>query len=283
MPRYDLSHLIDGRTRLLGLIGEGIGYTLSPRLHNRAIELLGLGGAYVPLPLPGAQVKTFLDDAWHMNAVGFNVTNPHKRLVAGLVDAGGLTSVNTLYRGDHGWLGASTDGDGFLAGLLAVSRPIASFTGAVVLGAGGAAESVIHAMAKAAPVLTIDILRRTDTSDLALRRVAGRNVGTHPFTAAALTALLKGKGENTLLVQATNGPHRGDDLSSLVPALKDFGGVVVDLVYGKPSALYFAALAQDLVAQDGEAMLIEQARLSQKLWWGRSASFQDLSAALRLR
>jgi hypothetical protein len=36
-----------------------------------------------------------------------------------------------------------------------------------------------------------------------------------------------------------------------------------------------------LVSQDGEAMLIEQARLAQKLWWGRALAYADLATALR--
>jgi shikimate dehydrogenase len=276
-----MSRVIDGRTKLLGLIGEGIDYTLSPRLHNRAIEVLGLSAAYLPLSMPAARVQSFLDVAWDLGATGFNVTNPHKRLVASLVDADGLTSVNTVFRGDKGWRGASTDGEGFVASLAAIKRDVTSFKHAVILGAGGAAESVVHALAVAAPALTIDVLRRQDASDAALRRVAGRSIGTHGLDLATLTTLLANKGDDTLLIQATNAPHRGDDLASLVPALASYGGVVIDLVYGKPSALYFAALAKDLTAQDGEPMLIEQARLAQKLWWGKSASYDELRAALK--
>jgi shikimate 5-dehydrogenase len=53
------------------------------------------------------------------------------------------------------------------------------------------------------------------------------------------------------------------------------------MIYSNPSKLYYAALNQDLLALDGEAMLIEQARASQKIWWGKSASYEDMVQALR--
>lgn len=259
---------IDGETKLMGVLGEGIAYTRSPALHNRAAALLGINVAYLPLPLPEANVASFLDAAWAMGAVGFNVTTPHKQLVAKLVPADGLSSVNTLYRGAEGWLSASTDGAGFARGLARLGRDVGSFRRVVILGDGGAARAIQeYIRSSVVPVPEIVVLSRTSKAE--------------PLTLTNLAAKVGGAGAETLVVQATSAPQRGDDLAALVPALDGFGGVLVDLVYGKPSALYFSAIARDLVAQDGEAMLIEQARLSQELWWGRSAGYDELARALR--
>src|SRR5262245_24031324 len=97
------ARLIDGETRRMGVLGEHIAYTLSPRLHNFSANLLGLNVAYLALPLPPEAVSDFLRSAWSLGAVGFNVTTPHKALVAALFPAAGLTSGNTLYRGKTGW------------------------------------------------------------------------------------------------------------------------------------------------------------------------------------
>jgi len=257
--------MIDGATKLLGLLGEGIAYTKSPALHNRAAQLLGMNCAYLALPMPAASVKPFLDVSWTMGAVGFNVTTPHKAVVAKLFPECGLGSVNTLYRGDAGWKAASTDGEGFAKGVSRLGKALTDYERIVLLGSGGAAAAVrAHLEQMPGTRTLIELSRSSGNLDL-----------------ATLTASLAGHGEETLLVQATSAPQRGDDLSSLAPALKDFAGHVSDLVYGKPSALYFGAIAKDLTAQDGEAMLIEQARLAQRLWWGKAAPYDDMALALR--
>jgi shikimate 5-dehydrogenase len=217
-----------------------------------------------------------------MGAVGFNVTMPHKSLVAELVPGARLGSVNTLYRGKRGWKAASTDGEGFAKGLARVGNELATFAEIVVLGGGGAAQAVLrHALETTDAHVTV--LRRGRKRDAALTRLTRRRgrLALLPLTPAALKGALAGRGGDTLLVQATSAPSAGDDLSAFVPALDGYGGVVSDLVYAKPSALYFAALARDLVAQDGESMLIEQARLSQLLWWGRCAPYEEMALALR--
>src|SRR5690606_39173443 len=83
----------DGTTRLMGLLGERIDYTGSPAIHNHAAAALGINACYLPLSLPGGQVAPFLAAAWHLGALGFNVTTPHKELVARLVPGSGLASV----------------------------------------------------------------------------------------------------------------------------------------------------------------------------------------------
>lgn len=257
--------MIDGATKLLGLLGEGIAYTKSPALHNRAAKLLGMNCVYVALPMPAASVKPFLEVAWTMDAVGFSVTTPHKGVVARLFPACGLESVNTIYRGAGGWHAASTDGEGFAKGVARLGKALADYERIVLLGSGGAAAAVrAHVERMPGARTLIELSRSSGNLDL-----------------ATLTASLAGHAEETLLVQATSAPQKGDDLSSLSPALADFTGHVSDLVYGKPSALYFAAIAKDLTAQDGEAMLIEQARLAQRLWWGKAASYDDMALALR--
>jgi shikimate 5-dehydrogenase len=274
---------IDGETKLMGVVGKKIAYTMSPQMHNRAAQVLGVNATYLPIDLPRAKVKAFLDAAWHMGAAGFNVTQPHKELVAKLFPAKGLASANTLYRGPRGWRAASTDAQGFARGLERLGRGLDSFERMIVLGSGGVTLAILaHVAAMRGGPREITVLRRDKGRDRALKAAGkGRVARIAALSAKELSTSLKGRGAETLLVQATSAPHRGDDLKRLVPGLDGYQGVVVDLVYGKPSALYFTAVARDLVTQDGEAMLIEQARLSQELWWRRSASYELLAAALR--
>jgi shikimate dehydrogenase len=72
-------------------------------------------------------------------------------------------------------------------------------------------------------------------------------------------------------------------LDHLLPGLGSFQGTFVDLVYGKTSTLLDDLKAKGLPVQDGLPMLIGQALLGQKLWWGKSADFSDVEAMLRSR
>ncbi len=284
MDKSKYARLVDGETRLMGVLGHGIAYTQSPRLHNFAANQLAQNVAYLPIDIPAEEVKPFLDAAWAMGAVGFSVTKPHKSLVAGLLPSNKLASVNTLFRGKTWWEGTSTDGDGFIQGLTRIQVDVKTLAHVVILGSGGATSALVTALVRTAKQQpTIRILRRGDKSDAALARLlpGGWLAEFQSMDVATLTKALKGKAEDTLLIQASSAPQNGDDLSALVPALDGYRGALADLVYGKPSALYFAAIAQDLVCQDGEAMLIEQARLAQKLWWGRALAYDELAVALR--
>lgn len=282
------SFLIDAETRLMGLIGEGISHSLSPLMHNRAAQTLRQNIAYLPLAMPQNQIPGFLEAAWHLGAVGFNVTKPHKGFVASLLGSGAPQSVNTLYRGQTGWLGTSTDGSGFARALEKRGRPLSSFDRIVMMGNGGAALAILEYFAtqrdqgEKVPS-RVNVLRRTEHRDPILRGAiqGAANLKTLELTPRILATQLAGAGEETLLVQATSAPLHGASLSEFTGALDDFHGALVDLVYGRPSALYFRAVAMDLVAQDGEAMLIEQALLSQEIWWGTSALYEDMALALR--
>ena len=276
--------IVDGETKLMGLLGEGLAYTKSPAMHNRAAELLGINAVYMPLSMPEADLEKFLDVAWSLGALGFNVTQPHKAAVAALFE-GAPTSVNTLVRGVAGWQATSTDGAGFVAGLKRIDREITSFDDVIFIGNGGGVIGILEHLLETAwatmPKITVARRNSERDEDFLGFAASGLDLTFIDLSVADLTAVLAGKKDGTLLVQATSAPLKGDDLGSLVPALAEFSGALVDLVYGKPSALYFAACAKDLAAQDGEAMLIEQARRAEMLWWGEAASYDDLAAALR--
>lgn len=288
-----LNSVIGGETKLLGLIGSGISYTRSPALHNRAAAELGIDQIYLPLPMTADAVPGFLRSFWDIGGVGLNVTTPHKGLVADLLRARAKTplprSINTLYRDASNpefWSAASTDGDGFVKGLARIGVDGDQIEEMVIVGSGGVVAALIERFSRDSSAMKkIMVLRRNNQNDGVLQSAAPKNfpLSFGALSVDALTKELQGKEATTLFVQATNAPQTGDDLKELVPALRQFEGVVCDLIYDKPSALYFAALAQHIKAQNGEAMLIEQARLSQKLWWGKAAVYEDMAAVLRAK
>lgn len=272
--------IVNGSTRLVGLIGQTISYSLSPLIHNTAAQMLQKNCVYVPCDAPGFAVKNLLDAFWDMGAVGFNVTTPHKNLVASLVPGHHLESVNTLYRGQSGWHAASTDGEGFARALDRLGTPLSGFSKVVFLGNGGVVMAILSYMAhELEGQLETVVLRRNAVRDHIYRKMMPDNYEMRflDFTPLELQKELLGRGSDTLVVQATDAPLRGDDLRAYAPSLEGFHGIVADLVYGKPSFILQKAKEIGLLSQDGLPMLIEQARLSQQFWWQESAPYESLA------
>ncbi len=271
---------IQASTRCMGILGSGIGHSLSPLIHNYSAQKLALDCVYLAFDSSEKKFpeRCFFQSMWDMGALGFNVTVPFKEQAAEMFPGSGLGSVNTLYRGTQGWQATSTDAEGFLLGLTQIQIYLDTISGIVILGNGGAALALYEYFLRVT-ALPIVVLRRTIERDAAWNKPKDR-VEFLDLEESALMSVLK-RYPNALLIQSTSAPLQGDRLDALVPALKPFQGAFVDLVYGKTSALLDTMRIMGLPAQDGLPMLIGQALLGQKLWWGRSASFAEIEVLLR--
>jgi shikimate dehydrogenase len=131
--------VITGETRLVGLLGDPVSTSLSPRMHNAAFAAVGLDWAYVPLPVAAERLEDAVRGLVALGFAGANVTTPHKLAVGALVPSD-APSVNTLVvRGDR-LEGVTTD-----AAVLDGLQP----RRAVILGGGGAAAAFAHALPNA--------------------------------------------------------------------------------------------------------------------------------------
>ena len=129
--------MLNGQTRLVGIIGNPVAHSLSPRMQNAAFAARGLDWAYVPLPVEDErQLEAAVRGLVAMGFAGANVTIPYKRAVAELCGAD-EPSVNTLVVRD-GHVEASSTDTAILAGLRA-ERP-------AIVGAGGSATAFLEAL-----------------------------------------------------------------------------------------------------------------------------------------
>ena len=268
---------ISGASQLLGLLGHPVSHSLSPAMHNATCAALGLDCVYVPLDIAfrsQQQIARFLEDLQASNFLGFNVTLPYKSWVAESLDCK-LASVNTVYRGEQNqWQATSTDGLGFLQALSQMV-PFESIQHVVCIGNGGAALAALSTLAEQRPELPIQVLRRTKRDQLWRQNLACQSLEFLALTPEALRSTLESK-KKTLLIQASSAPVHGDPLDALAAALPEFDGVVIDMVYGYRSAIFQEARRRALPCQSGIPMLIEQARVSQRLWFGNSLDYQQI-------
>lgn len=140
------SDIVNGRTRVCGLIGNPVEHTLSPLIHNTLADILGINMIYVACPVKSGMVETAVKGAYELGFLGLNVTVPHKIEVMGaLCDidhiAKGIGSVNTLVLTEGGYKGYNTDASGLGRALESEGVDI-SGRDVVILGAGGAARAV---------------------------------------------------------------------------------------------------------------------------------------------
>ena len=121
--------MISGTTGLVGLLGQPVSHSLSPVMHNAALEAMAMDWRYLALPCHGDDLGHVLDGLKAVGCHGLNVTIPHKQAVASHCEelsplAKRLGAVNTLTPlSDGGWHGHNTDAEGFLAPLLDQPTP----------------------------------------------------------------------------------------------------------------------------------------------------------------
>ncbi|MEV0701711.1 shikimate dehydrogenase [Saccharopolyspora sp. NPDC050389] len=140
---------------LVGLIGSGIGPSLSPPLHEREADELGLRYLYRRWDLdvlgkPASAIGELLAAARTADYDGLNITHPCKQAVIEHLDelspdAVELGAVNTVVFADGRAIGHNTDCSGF-ARSFSRGLPDAPVDRVVLLGAGGAGAAVAHAM-----------------------------------------------------------------------------------------------------------------------------------------
>ena len=141
---------IDGKTRLLGVMGHPVSHSLSPRMHNAAFEAEAAraGGTaeyvYVPLAVIPERVEEAVAGLRALGFAGANVTMPHKSAVLPLMDEVDDASrvagaMNTIVVEPDRLRGLNTDGSGFVE---ACAEAGVGFGGrrVLLLGAGGAAR-----------------------------------------------------------------------------------------------------------------------------------------------
>ncbi len=260
------------------VLGWPASHSLSPRLHGYWLGELGINGIYRAVSV---EPEKFVDKLRMLTAEGykgFNITLPHKQMALAAVEeadteARRIGAVNTIVVDRDGrLLGSNTDGYGFIENLKTNPaglniETIISGGPAVVLGAGGAARSVVAALDNAgAP--EIRLVNRTVEKAQALVRDISREKGaaiavfSWPERQVALT-------DAALLVNATALGMTGKPALEIVLDNLPLDALVTDIVYTPlVTPLLAAAAGRGNPTVDGLGMLLHQARPGFNAWFG---------------
>ena len=265
--------------RRAGVCGWPVAHSRSPLIHGYWLARHHLEGAYERFAVPPLGFADFAASIGVDGLVGANVTVPHKEAAFAACDrltdsARATGAVNTLWREDGALWGDNTDVSGFLATLDAEAPGWRDrVDSAVVLGAGGAARAIVHALASRG-VARIAVVNRTRARAVALAERFGP--AAHPAGWDELPHLL---GEAGLLANATilgmaGQPPLDVSLAPLKPE-----AVVADVVYVPlTTPLVEAAWRRGCVAVGGLGMLLRQAAPGFARWFGKTP---EVTAELR--
>jgi shikimate dehydrogenase len=285
------------RSTLTGLLGQGVGPSLTPELHEREAQRHGLRSVYKVLDLTTdetapARLRDLLAAAVRLGYDGLNVTHPIKQAMVPLVDrlapeAAQIGALNTVVVTESGTIGHNTDVSGFSRACREELED-ASLAEVVLLGAGGAGTAVAHALAAlgADRVWVSDPDRDRATRlresvaalghDLEVGAVAPAEV---PTLLASATGLV-----NATPIGMADHPGTPVDLDALRQGLW-----VADIVY-RPleTELLLAAAERGCRVLSGAGMAVHQAADAFELFTGRPPDraamrrdFDELVAAER--
>ncbi len=266
---------ITAATKVLAVIGDPVGHSLSPLMHNAWIADHGLDAVYVALPLKSDDATAALRALKGMGFAGLNVTVPHKEAAAAAADRSEGPVANVLRWEKDGSLSAfNTDGAGFLDSL---DESAPDWRGRVkrvlIVGAGGAAQGIGAALSP--HVDTIHFANRTPerANSVASSMRNGRSLRWDD--------LERGFGAADLIVQTTTLGMVGQPNPDWPVQFTRPNAIVADIVY-RPleTALLASARARGLTAMDGLGMFIHQGARSFELWFGVKPDTEKARARL---
>jgi shikimate dehydrogenase len=262
------------------VIGHPIAHSRSPMIHGHWLAAHGIAGDYRAIDVAPADLSAFLERVRRGEFAGGNVTIPHKEVVFEAVArrdaaAGAIGAINTLWLEKGELVGGNTDAYGFAANLDANAPEWRQAETALVLGAGGAARAVLHALREAG-IAKVTVANRSAAraGELALAFP-----GVKPAGLDQAPALLA---RTDLLVNTTSLGMKGQPSLDLdLDALPD-NAVVTDIVYAPLiTPLLARAAARGLKTVDGLGMLLHQAVPGFERWFGvRPAVTPDLRALI---
>lgn len=240
------------------VIGDPIGHSLSPAMHQAAYRALGLELRYEAIQVPRGEVPRAFSHLKDLGYRGVNVTVPHKEeAFLWLSDPDEacrrIGSANTLDLVTG--RGTSTDGPGFLDTLADLGVPASARF--LILGAGGTARALVDAVARAGYEVKLWNRTRERAEELRMELGPDFTIVREPSPERA-----------DVIVDATSASRTGQfvplDWSRATP-----GALAYDVSYGAaPSAFLRAAEGKGLRTVDGRALLAAQGARSLEWWLG---------------
>lgn len=257
-------------TAVYGVIGDPIGHSLSPLMHNAAFASRRKNSLYLPFRV--RDLPDFLDAIKSFGIAGFSVTIPHKQRILRYLDecdplATEVGAVNTVVVRGGKLCGYNTD---FIGVLRAIERRLPLSSSRVLLvGAGGAARAAAFALTRAGAAVSIWARRPRQAAALA-RAVAGAAIARDRIARQSFDAIVN-------CTPVGMYPHRGSPLQPRQLNCR----LVMDLIY-RPfeTDLLRMAKRRGIETISGLDMFVAQGAAQWQLWTGERSPIDAMRSAV---
>lgn len=275
-------HSISGNTKILGVIGHPVSHTGSPAMQNYMCQRLNLNYVYVAFNVHPNDLQHAIQGLRALNIAGINVTIPHKENVIPFIDrldslAKRIGAVNTIVNQNGILTGYNTDGQGFLIAMMQEKQTQVKNKHVLMIGAGGAAKAIAHAIYQSSPK-TFIIANRTKSTAIELANTCNAN-------GIGLDSQLEPALQNADIVINTTALGMGT-LKEQSP-VPNYDWVtpqklVCDIIYN-PSETIFLKKCREKGAEtlNGQGMLAGQGQIAFELFTGYPADYQLLKKQLQ--
>ena len=263
---------IKGTTRVCGLIGNPVGHSVSPAIHNNLARLTGKDMVYTTFKVEKGDVEVAVRGAYSLNILGLNVTVPHKsEVIDSLVDidplAKAIGAVNTLVRADGGFKGYNTDILGLARELEDEGIEMAE-SKVIILGAGGAARAITF-LCSSKGAKKIYLLNRSVDKAQDIAHAVNTHFNNEKVIPMNIADYADIPGDDYIVIQTTSvGLHPND--TAVVIDDESFykkAAVGVDIIYNPAETMFMKLIkAQGKKAYNGLKMLLYQGVSAYELW-----------------
>lgn len=278
--------IITSSTKLCAVIGNPIGHSMSPAIHNAALDFLNLDYVYVAFKVE--DVKNALSGMKALtNFRGLSVTIPHKMEIIKYVDEindldRSIGSINTVINENGKLIGMGTDGPAALKALVDAGVELSGKNVAMV-GSGGVARAIAFTLAQKGGVGKISLLDidQNMLQGLAEDLKSGTDADIESFVSND-ASIAKIMSYADIIVNCTPvgmHPHEG---VSIVPAeLFRDGQAVFDVIYNPIETKFLTdATSRGLIAVSGVDMFINQAAMQFEHFTGVKAPIEEMRRVL---
>ena len=260
----------------LGVIGHPLSHSISPAVHQAALDHLGIDGRFEVWDTLSSDLPGLIDRMRAGGHLGASVTIPYKERIAPLMDglsdgAAAAGAVNCIAVEGGRAVGHNTDGAGFLDALGEQGGLSPGGARVLLIGAGGAARAIGHALISAGAA-SVTIANRSAPRARALAAALGERASATGLDPASLAAPAAGADliVNSTSVGMSSGDRAGE--SPIPPDLIPASALVNDIVYSPPETpLMRHARLRGARTLGGLPMLIHQGARAFELWTGRPA------------
>lgn len=271
-------------TKLFVLLGNPLGHSISPAMHNRAFEKLGLDYCYMPVEVRSENLEKVFAGLTRMNVGGFNVTIPHKLDIIQHLDeidplATTIGAVNTICIKDGKTKGYNTDGEGFIRSLEEEGDIIVKNKSIFIIGCGGAVRAIAMTLAFHGAAKIYICNRTMHKAESLVSEINQKICNCAEAIPQQLETQKKAIQRCDILINGTSiGMHPQEDVLPIDESLLHKDLVVADIVYNPlMTKLLKTAQNKGCPIVPGLGMLIYQGAAAFKLWTGQEPLVSEMS------